>query len=398
MAVAVVIPRLGWSMEEGTFVGWLKRDGDLVYRGEALFELEGEKATQEIEAVDEGFLRIPPTGPRPGTVLKVGAVIGYLVAADEAMPDISDVPPVNAPVAANLPITSQAPIPSRTSARPVATPRARRVAAELGVDWTRLSGSGAGGRIRECDVRAAAAQRQPTGSGQRLPLSGRRRTIAQRMTASREQTVPVTLSTKADATHIACLRERLKSAGGSAPIPTYQDIITKLVAEVLKHHLLLAARWDHDAIVLPNEHELHLGMAVDTPDGLLVPVVRNAGSLTLAELARESQRLIAQARAGALAPADMQGGVFTVTNLGAFGIDAFTPIINVPESAILGLGAIRREPVVLPDGQIVARDQITLSLTFDHRIIDGAPAARFLQALVGAISDPSVWPSGILVA
>jgi len=455
MAHEIVIPRLGWSMEEGTFVGWLKQDGDLVRRGDAVFELEGEKASQDIEAVDEGLLRIPPTGPQPGSLLKVGAVVGYLVAAGEPMPGaatslrIDSHPPVDSPLppAAAPSVRRQAreagvalsqlagtgpggrvmpadvhrasPLlsPGATGEGlrspvflegtggskppPVApgvqtafsSPRARRVASELGIDWTRLSGTGARGRVRESDVRAAAARgpssARSNGVGQRLPLTSRRRVIAQRLVASRQQTVPVTLTTRADATNLVNLREQFKSVGGSTPIPSYQDIITKLVAEVLKRHPLLAGRWDEDAIVLPTADELHLGMAVDTEEGLLVPVIRNVGGLSLTELAGQSRRLADQARAGELVAADMQGGVFTITNLGAFGIDAFTPIINFPEVAILGLGAIRREPVVLDDGQFVARQQLTLSLTFDHRIVDGAPAARFLQDVVNAIANPS---------
>ena len=228
-----------------------------------------------------------------------------------------------------------------------------------------------------------------TAAGQRIPLTSRRNVIAQRMVASRQQTVPVTLTTKADATNLVNLREQFKTTGGESPIPGYQDIITKLVAGVLRQYPLLAGRWEEDAIVLPAENELHLGMAVDTDDGLLVPVLRNAAQLSLIELAARSRQLADQARAGKLAAADMQGSVFTITNLGAFGIDAFTPIINVPETAILGLGAIRREPVALDDGDIVSRHQLTLSLTFDHRILDGAPAARFLQDIATAIANPS---------
>ena len=141
--------------------------------------------------------------------------------------------------------------------------------------------------------------------------------------------------------------------------------------------------------VLPTDNKLNLGMAVDTDDGLLVPVLRNVAQLSLIEVTATSRQLVDQARAGKLAADDMQGSVFTITNLGAFGIDAFTPIINTPETAILGLGAIRREPVVLDDGSIVARQQLTLSLTFDHRILDGAPAARFLQDIATAIANPS---------
>jgi pyruvate dehydrogenase E2 component (dihydrolipoamide acetyltransferase) len=401
MAHAIVIPRLGWSMEEGTFVRWLKRDGEAVRRGEALFELEGEKALQEIEAVDDGVLRIPPNSPEAGSVVSVGDILGYLIAEGEPLPwqtavaaQELDAPGDPIPRAVEIQPEGKSSSQTHTTtsrsgaeSRLVITPRASRIAKELGINWTRLSGSGAGGRIRERDVRAAAE----TGTlrGKRLPISKRRRAIAERLVVSRQQTVPVTLTTRADATNLVNLREQFQSVGGTTVIPSYQDFITKLVAVVLRRHPLLAGRWDDDAIVLPGDDEIHIGIAVHTDDGLLVPVIRNVGSLSPIQLADYSQLLIQRARGGKLSAADLQGSVFTITNLGAFGIDAFTPTINYPEAAILGLGTIRREPVVLDDGQIVARYQLALSLTFDHRIVDGAPAARFLQDLVRAIASPS---------
>ena len=394
MAYEIVVPRLGWSMEEGTFISWLKKDGDRVQRGEALFELEGEKALQDIEAVDEGILRIPTSGPTKGSVVKIGAVIGYLVAAGESMPNakLSLQDEVASPQSVNrAPDDSHVPPIAAPSVRRFASPRARRVASELEIDWTRLSGTGGSGRIRESDVRAAAAQGVELTceitNGQRLPLTNRRRIISKRMLASRQSTVPVTLTTKADATNLVKLRDQYKTLGGSTRIPSYQDIITKLVAVTLQRHPMLAGRWEVDEIVIPADNQLHLGMAVDAEDGLVVPVIRNVGELTLDELSQQSSQMVEKARAGKLVAADMQGGVFTITNLGAFGIDAFTPIINSPETAILGLGAIRLDPFVLDDGVIVARHQLALSLTFDHRIVDGAPAARFLQAVVNLIAS-----------
>ena len=446
MAQEIIIPRLGWSMEEGTFVAWLKSEGDFVKRGDALFELEGEKATQEIEAVDEGVLRIPLTGPKPGSVHKVGAIIGYLVGANDSIPALANpsqqtnievVNEADSPVAspsvrqlarkvgielstvkgtgprgrilqedvhqakvifsenAQEPVISNV---SKMSSQQVASPRARRLASSLGIDWKLLIGSGASGRVRECDVKAASTNLPSditsAGKAQRIPISKKRRLIAQRLVASRQLTVPVTLTTKANATNLVNLRNQFKSTNGTHPIPSFQDIITKLVAEVLKEHMFLAGRWDEDAIVLPAHHELHIGMAVDTEDGLLVPVIRNVAGLTLRDVAVQSKSLVQQAREGKITAAQMQGGVFTITNLGAFGIDSFTPVINYPEAAILGLGAIRKEPVFLDDGQVVAQLQLALSLTFDHRIVDGAPAARFLQALVSAISNPSAFLLG----
>ena len=448
MAHEIVIPRLGWSMEEGTFVGWRKRDGETVKRGETLFELEGEKATQDIEAVDEGILRIPPTGPATGSVIKVGAIIGYLVAVGEELPGTAASPAVAASVAASVAVTPAAAPSVRRLAREAgialmglagsgpggrvmpddvrrasspssadepqvrvrqatgsrqavgsqsafASPRARRVARELGVDWSQLIGSGARGRIRERDVRAAVDLPPLAATTARsLPVSNRRRVIADKMRTSRQQTVGVTLTSRADATNLVCLRQQFKATSYLSIVPSITDIVLKLVAAFLKQHPLLAGRWDGESITLPHEADLHLGLAVDTEGGLLVPVIRQVPSLSLPQIARQSRDLIERARSGKLAVSEMQGGVFTITNLGAFGIDAFTPIINSPESAILGLGAIRREPVVRDDGQIVAREMLTLSLTFDHCLIDGAPAARFLQTLVSAITNPSAWLLG----
>ena len=446
MAQEIIIPRLGWSMEEGTFVAWLKSEGDFVKRGDALFELEGEKATQEIEAVDEGVLRIPITGPKPGSVHKVGAIIGYLVGANDSIPALAnpsqqvnievineadsivaspsvrqlarkvgvqlsqvkatgprgrilqeDVHQAKSILSENAQESVISDV-SKMLSQQVASPRARRLASSLGIDWKLLIGSGAGGRIRECDVKAASTNLTSpittAGKAQRIPISKKRRLIAQRLVASRQLTVPVTLTTKADATNLVNLRNQFKSTNGTHPIPSFQDIITKLVAEVLKQHMFLAGRWDEDVIVLPAHHELHIGMAVDTEDGLLVPVIRNVAGLTLRDVAAQSKSLVQQAREGKITAAQMQGGVFTITNLGAFGIDSFTPVINYPEAAILGLGAIRKEPVFLDDGQVVAQLQLALSLTFDHRIVDGAPAARFLQSLVSAIANPSAFLLG----
>jgi pyruvate dehydrogenase E2 component (dihydrolipoamide acetyltransferase) len=427
MPFEIRVPRLGWSMETGVFVRWLKADGDAVKVGDALYELEGEKATQEIEAVDAGVLRIPSDAPVPGTEVAVGALLGYIAAKDESLPSsgirqnsepaqtpeiLAKTVPAAGPAARRLArelgVELQAVASNggrvrsedvRSAAKPpsqreiVATPRARRVAKELGVDWKSLAGSGRSGRIRERDVREATPGANASGSlGDNASgsLSPRRRTIAQRMLASSQQTAAVTLTTRADATNLVSLRNQFKTTH-SAVVPTYTDVVVKLVAVALAQHPVMTGRLEKDRIVLAERDELHIGMAVDTPAGLLVPVLRNVAALSLPQLAAKSLELVELARSGTLQIEDMSGGVFTVTNLGNYGIDAFTPIINVPETAILGLGAIRREAVVLEDDRIVPRDQMTLSLTFDHRLVDGAPAARFLQTVVQAIENPSAW-------
>jgi pyruvate dehydrogenase E2 component (dihydrolipoamide acetyltransferase) len=185
-----------------------------------------------------------------------------------------------------------------------------------------------------------------------------------------------------DATRLVALRNQLKPAGDV--IPSYTDLLVKLTALALEKHPLLRARWEQDRIVVSSG--IHIGVAVETDAGLIVSVIRDVPSLDLKQLSARSRELIARARQGKLASNEMQGGVFTLTNLGEFGIDAFTPIINQPQCAVLGVGRIERRPVVIEE-QIVIRDQMTLSLTFDHRIVDGAPAARFLQTLAGLITE-----------
>jgi pyruvate dehydrogenase E2 component (dihydrolipoamide acetyltransferase) len=266
--------------------------------------------------------------------------------------------------------------------RPI-TPRARRIAKELGVECRKVQGTGRNGRIRERDVRAVAKQ-----SGDRaIAVSTHRKVIAQRLGAGLREAIPVTLTTTADATNLVALREQFRaSRSADEAIPSYDDIIVKLAAGALQRHTMLNSRWENERIVVVAG--IHIGIAVDTEAGLVVPVVRDVPNLGLRQLAARSLDLIERARSRRLTKDEMRGGTFTVTNLGSFGIDAFTPVINPPECAVLGIGAIRREPAVVAD-QVVPRDRLTLSLTFDHRIVDGAPAARFLADLRGAIENPA---------
>lgn len=489
MPIDITVPRLGWSMDEGTFAEWLKQDGEFVRRGDMLFVLEGDKAAQEIESFDEGFLQLSPTGPRPGDVVRVGQVLACLLsavehqrrmlgvttgetavprsaagtaatgtaadtAADAATADprttSSAAPPVPGTGAATAgpalrrlarelqvdlsqltgsgrggriteeDVRGAAEYSSAPAANSgVATPRARRTAQQLGLDWRTVRGTGRDGRVRERDVQQAAQSqtvRPAAGRGavqadvaphrpvtasvgtarpatapaamSRQPLSGSRRTIARRMLESHLSHAPVTLTTTADATNLVNLREQFKAAAGAADdvLPGYTDLIIKLTAGALQAHPQLNARWEDDTIVLCAD--VHIGMAVDTDHGLLVPVLRDVPQLSLRNLVRQSRQLIAQARAGQLQAEDMQAGTFTVTSLGALGVDAFTPIINGAQCAILGVGRIQKQPVYQQD-QLVPREIMTLSLTFDHRQVDGAPAARFLQAVVQAIQNPA---------
>ncbi len=429
MAIPITVPRLGWNMEKGVFVGWLKPDGAAVRAGEAIFTLESEKATEDIECLDAGMLRIPPTGPKAGDEVAVGTVIGFVVMTGEKAPfenegkestktsrtpvaspsvrrlarergldlqEVTGTGPSGRITDADVRGEQQAPAAGtsrelegvKPESRRTISPRARRAARELDVDFTKVNGSGRTGRIRECDVRAAAAE--PPKKNAALAVSAVRRTIAERMLASHRSTAPVTLTTTTDAANLVNLRDQFKAANraANAVVPSYTDFLVKLTASALQQHPLLNASWVDDEMRLSDG--IHVGIAVDTDAGLLVPVVRDVPSLGLKQVAAQSFDLIARARARKLTLAELQGGTFTITNLGAFGIDAFTPIINLPQCAILGVGRIERRPAVVGE-QIVVREQLTLSLTFDHRIVDGAPAARFLQTLSGMIENPGPW-------
>jgi len=464
MAIEITVPRLGWNMEEGIFVGWLKKDGEQVRANEMLFCLETDKATQEVECLDSGVLRIPPDGPNEGDKIAVGTVIGYLLQPGETPPfkqEAKAIPPASEarpPANVDSPLASSSAgqvgrglsegsqytsgvksggkvavveverssreraetgrrtseveagsrqsetlQPSGAAVTPAISPRAKRVANELGIDWTRIEGSGRTGRIREQDVRTAvsakslitaepaSAKRQSTiisPSFEAIPVTAIRQTIAQRLLTSVRSTAPVTLTTTVDATNLVNLRHQFKRVASpdNALIPTFTDFLVKLAAVALQGHALLNARWGEKEILVTRD--IHIGIAVDTDEGLLVPVIHNVPGLSLKQVAARSRDLIARARQRKLVPEEMEGGTFTISNLGTFGIDAFTPIINYPECAILGVGKIQRQPVVEED-RIVPGQRLTLSLTFDHRIVDGAPAARFLQTLGNLIENPS---------
>ncbi len=399
MAIEITIPRLGWNMDEGVFVGWLKQDGDLVKAGEPIFSLETDKAVQEIESLDSGRLRIAPDGPQSGQTVAVGTVIGTLLQEGETVRG----PVVMASNSVPAAVVASSSAPVAAVAVATASPRARRKARELGIDWTTLAGTGRTGRIRERDVLAASASAGfsqphpvpsvPEGDFDVIPIDATRRTIAERMMQGAHGTAPVTLTTAADATNLVNLRQQFKSVDtgqGSPGVGSvgYLEIVVKLTAIALQRHPILNARWDGDRILI--HRNVHIGIAVDTETGLLVPVIRDVSRLTLREVAASCQDLVTRARSRRLKVEELQGGTFTITNLGAYGIEAFTPIINAPQCAVLGMGRIVRQPWAM-EPQVVLRDRLTLSLTFDHRIVDGAPAARFLQTLSGLIENPSPW-------
>jgi len=463
MATELVMPKLGWTMEEGILVEWMKKDGEAVKEGDILFTVESDKALNEVEAFDNGILRIPPTSPAPGSTIPVGGLLAYIVQPGETPPFETGGTPEVAPNTQTAPAQgdaeTSASVPATVTAAqtngdmPNISPRARRVARELGVNWSGLQGSGRTGRIIERDVRAAHEQRkfapaatptaaildispvarraaqelgvdvgalatqfpgrritredveaaanapapvltaQPSTSGARTTISSTRRIISERMANSAHTTAPVTLTTEVDATELVNLRKQLK-ADASRAVPSYNDILAKLVSVALGDHLMLNARFDGDSIV--QSAAVHIGLAVDTDRGLLVPVIRDVQDKSLRAIAAESARLIEGARKGALRGDELSGSTFSISNLGMYEIDAFTPIINLPECAILGVGRIVPKPVVVDTEaeRVAIRHMLFLSLTFDHRLVDGAPAARFLQRVKQFVEQPYLWMVG----
>jgi pyruvate dehydrogenase E2 component (dihydrolipoamide acetyltransferase) len=284
------------------------------------------------------------------------------------------------------------------AARPRVTPVAARTAQALGVDVAVVSGTGPRGQITKADVMAAVEPPaiepappvvEPAPAVEAVRLEGVRRIIAERMAASARQTARVTLVSEVDATALVEARERLKAdvaeAWGFAP--GYNDLLGIIVARALHETPYMNARLSADGGSIERLPSVNLGMAVDSDRGLLVPVVRDADHKGLRAFAVELRALVERARSGQARPDDLSGGTFTLTNLGMYDVDAFTPVINLPEAAILGVGRIQAKPVVR-EGQVVVRQMLTLSLVFDHRLVDGAPAARFLQRIKQLVENP----------
>ena len=423
MAIEIVMPRLGWDMKAGTVVEWLKHDGERVDAGEFLFLVESDKSTTEVEALDSGTLHIPDQALHLGEELPVGTLLAYLLEDDERLPSAAtpaDTPPSpsSAPdivvaeerargaVAGDEVNAAAALDRSRRRRHPVASPRAKRLATELGVDWAALTGSSRSGRIvardiQEAFARAGTATAAPPSRAAKgaaaastaIPLTTTRRTIGERMAQSAHTAAAVTLTSEADASALVRVRAELAAAlaGQGTPIPSYNDFFIRLVASALREFPDLNASLTDEGIV---RHEaVNIGLAVDTERGLFVPVVRDAQARSVQAIAGESARLIAAVRAGRASQTDLADGTFTITNLGMYEIDAFTPIINPPQCAILGLGRIVARPVVVDEdaGTVGVRKMVALSLTFDHRLVDGGPAARFLQRIKGFVERPIVW-------
>ncbi|MGE5141438.1 MAG: dihydrolipoamide acetyltransferase family protein [Rudaea sp.] len=408
MLTPVILPQLGDTMNEGTITEWYKREGERVEKGEPLFEVLTDKANMQVEATASGYLRA--IWHRENETVPTGEVIGYLsTSADEPLPG-GDGGQVQAAAAA-MPGVAAESAPGQETApvrreRRVVSPRARRLAEQKGIDLERVAASSPSGRVVEADVLrflaeaeavrpvAAPPSAPPAAAGpiaaepqeRVIPVAGVRRVIAERMSASARQVARVTLTTEADATRLVGLRDDLNARSADKRY-SFNEFFVMFAARALQSFSYMNRTFNEDGI---HEHRAaHIGVAVDTERGLLVPVVRNAGDKRLTAIGEELARLVQQARDGSISPNDLGGSTFTITNLGAFEIDAFTPIVNLPETAILGIGRIAYKPAAY-QGQLALRHMVTLSLAFDHRVVDGAPAARFLQEIKRLTETPGL--------
>jgi len=400
MPVEIQMPKLGLTMTEGLIVEWKKKEGDPVKKGEILYVLETEKITYEVEAPEDGILAailVPE-----GETVPVGTVVAYLLREGEpleefeallkekAKPAISAEPAVEKPTV-EIPLQRQGPA---ESTRPKASPLAKKVARDLQIDLSRVHGTGPNGMIIREDVektskelRARRAEAVEAEGERLVPLTGMRRAIAKKMMAAKTETAQTYMTLNVDAGQLLAYRERIlpefqKSYGIRV---TITDIVMKITAEALKKHPIINAKWTEQGILFFDE--IHMGMAMALDEGLVVPVIRNIDKKDLRDVAKERVKLIQKGRENRLLPDDITGSTFTVSSMGMYGVEQFTANINVPESAILAVGAIMDKPVAHGTAVIV-RPIMTVTLSYDHRLIDGAEAGKFMRTLKAFLEDP----------
>jgi pyruvate dehydrogenase E2 component (dihydrolipoamide acetyltransferase) len=420
MATNILMPALSPTMTEGNLARWLKQEGDRIKAGDVIAEIETDKATMEVEAVDEGILGriLVPAGTQ---AVKVNDVIAVLVEAGEAVPAAGAAPKAAAaPAAAPAPVAAPAaaapaPIAAPASGdRVFASPLARRMAAQAGVDISKIAGSGPNGRIVKADVDAAlsrgpapAAATAPaaapaqvaaprpaapvaiTAPHTAVPNSSMRKVIARRLAESKATIPHFYVSTDVEIDALLKIRADLNARspkdGPGAYKLSVNDLVIKATAVTLRRFPNVNAMWTEDAIL--QLHDVDISVAVSIPDGLITPIVKNADIKGLAAISNEMKDLAARAKAGKLKPEEFQGGGFSISNMGMYGVRDFAAIINPPQAGILAVSAGEQRPVV-KNGALAIATVMTLTLSVDHRVIDGALAAEFLQALKRNIEDP----------
>jgi pyruvate dehydrogenase E2 component (dihydrolipoamide acetyltransferase) len=415
MAYEFKLPDLGEGLTEGEIVKWLVKVGDSIEEGQTFVQVETDKAVIEIPSPKKGVvLQILAT---EGETVQVGQVILVIGEPGEKVEPIAEPKAVEKPASVGVVgeleeaveevgerASAEAPKPAVAKVEVLATPAVRKLARESNVDLSRLKGSGPRGRITRGDVEAAVKEKEEAppaavkatrkydmyGFIERVPLRGMRKTIARAMAKSKATAAHVTTIDEADITDLVNLREKEKGRAAKKGIHlTYMPFLIKAVVAALEEHPYLNATLDDEGEEIILKKYFNIGVAVDTKDGLMVPVVKNAKEKRIFSLADELVKLSEKARERTIDLADLKGGTFTITNYGAVGGIYGSPIINYPEVAILGVGKIMEKPVVI-EGKIEIRKVLPLSLSFDHRVIDGAEAARFMNTMIDHLEDPDL--------
>lgn len=399
MTHEVIIPKLGMTMKEAKITRWQKAEGDWVEKGEIILVIETEKISYEVEALESGYLHILITkkGPHP-----VGTGIAILASDRNEYDRLKEEKVEEAGEEIQM---EEIPAEGRTIAIPIgrgearrikSSPLARKIAKEHGLDLGGIQGTGPGGRIVRADVlQAIEARVAPVKEeeavgfkeiGERIPIEGMRKIIFERMPESLKISAQITLQMESDATELVRVRQSLLKLHEKDDLRiSYNDILVKILGLCLMEQPRINSSVEGDHLIIWKS--IHVGVAMEIDDGLIVPVVRDANTKTILEIHSELTDLYQRARSHRILPDEIQGGTFTLSNLGFLDIDAFTPIVNQPENAILGVGRIVEKPAIL-DGQVVPRPMMMLSLTCDHRVIDGAHGARFLKRIREYIEDP----------
>ncbi|GAB3445427.1 dihydrolipoamide acetyltransferase family protein [Streptomonospora sediminis] len=420
----IYMPRLSDTMEEGVISSWVKNVGDKVASGDVLVEIETDKAVMEYEAYEDGYL--VGQSVSEGDTVPIGAVIGHIGETPDSKPAEPASGGSAAPAAAEPAETApqqpaaepQAPAEPAgggpdggAGTRPRSSPLARRLAREYGLDIESISGSGPKGRIVRADIEAAAQQRsvepaaapaaaqapaaagapgqQPFDDGRdstELSVSNVRKVIARRLTQSKQEAPHFYLRRTIDAEGLKEFRTQINAQlEGTGNKVSYNDLIVKACATTLHAHPEVNTSWVNEKLL--QHGRVNVGVAVAVDAGLIVPVLHDADKLPLSEIAERSRKLAGRAREGKLKPQEMSGGTFSVSNLGMYGMDSFSAVINPPEAAILAVGAMKQQAVVR-DGEVVARNTISLELSVDHRAVDGAVGAAFLKDLAEVLENP----------
>ena len=410
MARDVRLPQLGQTMEEGTIVNCLVKVGDQVKKGDVIFEIETDKATLEMESPAEGFVKhiladVDETLPVGAPLLVLGdkgedvpqSYVDSLGGGAPAAPAPAPAAPVAEPARAE-------PEPSRPAGKVMASPRAKKLAVELGVDLAAVTGTGPAGKITEQDVKEAATAKPsrpaapaPAASavpgaepklGETIPLNRLQKITADRMLRSKREIPCFYLTVRADVTDLVELRTQLNQT--SDVKLSYNDFIIRAVATGLEKYPIMTGQLAGEAIKLAET--INIGLAISVPDGLVAPILKDVNNKDVKQIARDSQALVERARSNKLAPTDLEGGCITVTNLGAFGIDNFIPIVVPGQCSILGIGQIT-ETCVPDSGNILVRKLMNMTLSVDHKVANGAYAAQFLDFTRKLLEDTSAFGS-----